>query len=212
MSTAFVRGLPGLVFLACLVALPFASLAQTQATDPIGDNTDAPPAPQQPDEIVREGITRLKQFVAAYQEPSPQQVANFLDTEIAPSFDFAYMARWAAGPYHRRLDEAQRQRFADILSHTFLTALGRNLGSYARPLPEINVSEPQPGRTKNETVVAANIAAYTNLEIKLLFRFYWSPDGWKIFDVSANGASAVGYYRRYYVDLLRRHGPDYVLQ
>ena len=155
---------------------------------------------------------RLKQFVNAYQDPSADQVREFLDSQIAPSFDFPYMAKWAAGPYYRRLDDAQKERFTEVLSNTFLSALGRNLGSYAKPLPEVVVSAAQPGRTSSETVVAADVTAYGSLKIQLLFRFYWSPDGWKIFDVSANGASAVGYYRRYYVDLLRRHGPDYVLQ
>jgi len=46
----------------------------------------------------------------------------------------------------------------------------------------------------------------------LNFRFYWNEQGWRIFDVSANGASAVAYYRSYFGEMFRRHGPDAVLQ
>jgi phospholipid transport system substrate-binding protein len=30
------------------------------------------------------------------------------------------------------------------------------------------------------------------------FRFYQSNEGWKIFDVTANGNSALAYYRQYF--------------
>ncbi|RKZ36806.1 MAG: ABC transporter substrate-binding protein, partial [Gammaproteobacteria bacterium] len=38
------------------------------------------------------------------------------------------------------------------------------------------------------------------------FRFYRSPRGWRIFDVSANGASAVTFYRQYFSRQVRRFG------
>ena len=40
---------------------------------------------------------------------------------------------------------------------------------------------------------------------------YWNEQGWRIFDVSANGASAVAYYRTYFGEMFRRYGPDAVL-
>ena len=36
---------------------------------------------------------------------------------------------------------------------------------------------------------------------RLNFRFYWNDQGWRIFDVSANGASAVAYYRSYFGEM-----------
>ena len=186
-----------------LVLLSVSATAQTESAD-------APPAPLQPHQIVQQGITRLNQFVAAYEDPDQSQIRRFLEFQIAPYFDFVYMAKWAAGPYHRRLTDEQRTKFVTLLTDTFLNALARNLGSYVRPLPTVTVGQSEPGRTANETVVPATVNMH-QLDIQLLFRFYWSPDGWKIFDVAANGSSAVGYYRRYYVDLLRRHGPEAVL-
>ena len=129
----------------------------------------------------------------------------------APYFDFAYMARWAAGPLHRRMSDKQRSALSEHLRTTFLSALARNLGSFAQPPPAINISAPPRGRSENEIAVYAKVKWTEGFTIQLEFRFYWSPDGWKIFDVAANGASAVGYYRRYYSEQLRRHGPGSLL-
>ena len=55
------------------------------------------PVPTTPDQVVRRGVNRLTGFLMGAQNPSPEAIRGFLDREIAPSFDFTYMARWAAG-------------------------------------------------------------------------------------------------------------------
>lgn len=172
---------------------------------------DFPPAPMRPDELLREGIDRLTVFLSTNKALTPEQIHAFLARDIAPYFDFSYMARWAAGPLHRRMSEEQSDALTNHLRGMFLSALARNLGSFAQPLPAIDVSAPARGRSDNEIAVFATVKSATGFTIRLEFRFYWSPDGWKIFDVAANGASAVGYYRRYYTEQLRRHGPDALL-
>ncbi len=42
---------------------------------------------------------------------------------------------------------------------------------------------------------------------ELDFRLYRGNDGWKVFDVVANGSSAVVYYRDYFRNAFRRGGP-----
>ena len=42
----------------------------------------------------------------------------------------------------------------------------------------------------------------TGIPTKLEFRFYKSTDGWKIFDVKAEGNSAVVYYRKQFREML----------
>ena len=61
--------------------------------------------PATPDQIVRTGVDRLTGFVLGVPEVTPDSLGAFLSHEIAPLFDFRYMARWAAGSYWRRLDE-----------------------------------------------------------------------------------------------------------
>ena len=203
-----VSGYRRYLLLLCWLACLGPAAAQTGESV---DYDDFPPAPLRPDQLLRQGIDRLTHFLSTERDLTPTQIRAFLEREIAPYFDFAYMARWAAGSFHRRLTEEQRIKLGHHLSELFLSALARNLGSYTRPIPRIDISPAVRGRTKNEVAVFARVGIAQGLIIKLEFRFYWSPHGWRIFDVAANGASAVGYYRRYYTEQLRRHGPDTLL-
>lgn len=170
------------------------------------------PLPATPDQLLRQGIDRLTGFLIGAGNPSPAALVTFLSHEVAPYFDFEYMARWAAGSLYRRLTPEQNQRLAQKLRHLFLDALARNLGTYARPLPRIDVFPARAGRTGNEATVDARVVTDDGRMVQIEFRFYWSKDGWKIYDVSANGASAVAFYRGYFSTLIRRYGPEAALR
>jgi len=170
------------------------------------------PVPATPDQVVRSGIDRLSGFLAGAQNPSPQAIRAFLEREIAPSFDFAYMARWAAGPMYRRLTPAQHARMTAVLKNLFLAALAKNLGSYALPVPRIDVYPARASADGSQAMVHARVVASNSVLTRLNFRFYWDDGGWRIFDVSANGASAVAYYRTYFTEVFRRYGPESVLR
>jgi phospholipid transport system substrate-binding protein len=170
------------------------------------------PIPDTPDQVVRRGIDRLSGFLMGAQNPSPQAIRAFLDREIAPNFDFAYMARWAAGPMYRRLSVAQRARMTAVLKDLFLAALAKNLGTYALPTPRIDVYPARASTNGRQATVHTRVTSLNGLFSGLNFRFYWNEQGWHIFDVSANGASAVAYYRKYFGEMFRRHGPEVVLR
>lgn len=165
-----------------------------------------------PDQLIRQGIDRLTGFLMGSDNPEPETVRRFVAAEIGPHFDFAYMARWAAGPLYRRLDPAQRAAMTDKLRGMFLDAFARHLGTLQRPLPHVDVFPARPGRTIREAVVYARVISGPAPPVRLEFRFYWSGQGWKVYDAVANGASAVAFYRQYFTRALRRHGPEVVLR
>ena len=170
------------------------------------------PVPATPDQVIRRGVDRLSGFLMGAQNASPQAIRAFLDHEIAPNFDFAYMARWAAGPMYRRLSAAQRARMTSLLKDLFLSALAKNLGTYAQPTPRVDVYPARTTANGSQATVHTRVVSPNGMFSGLNFRFYWSEQGWRIFDVSANGASAVAYYRNYFGHKFRRYGPDVVLR
>lgn len=170
------------------------------------------PAPVTPDQVVRRGVDRLTGFLLGARDPSPEAIRDFLDSEIAPSFDFAYMARWAAGPMFRRLSDAQHARMTVVLKDLFLSALAKNLGTYARPVPRVDVYPTRASADGSQATVYARVVSSNGMFSGMNFRFYWGEQGWRIFDVSANGASAVAYYRTYFGEMFKRYGPDAVLR
>jgi len=196
----------------CLGLAPMMVSAQSYAP-----NRNAPPPvyaplPATPDQLLRQGVDRLTGFLIGAGNPSPGSLLTFLEHELAPYFDFDYMARWAAGSLYRRLTPEQNQRLAQKLKHLFLDALARNFGTFARPLPRIDVFPARVGRSGNEATVNTRVVTDSGMVVQLEFRFYWSNGDWKIYDVSANGASAVAFYRGYFSTLIRRFGPEAALR
>jgi len=170
------------------------------------------PTPATPDQIVRQGVDRLTGFLMGAANPPPEAIRNFLDKEIAPNFDFTYMTRWAAGPMYRRLTPEQHMRMTAVLKELFLSALAKNLGTYARPVPRVDVYPARANADGSQANVYARIVSTNGMFSAMNFRFYWNQQGWRIFDVSANGASAVAYYRNYFGEMFKRYGPDAVLR
>ena len=165
-----------------------------------------------PDQLIRQGVDRLAGFLVGAGDASPQAVLEFIEIEIAPLFDFHYMASWAAGPLEHRLMPAQRARMQAQLRAMFLDALARHLGSLETPLPRVDVFPARPGANFTQASVQARVLPAQRAPVRLEFRFYWSNAGWRIYDAVANGASAAAFYRSYYTRELRRHGPDVVLR
>lgn len=197
-----------LALLACTAASAQPPLGGFGYVYPYGPGATAGRAvrPVAPDDIVSRGVDRLTGFLLGVPSVTPESLGGFLSVEIAPLFDFDYMAEWAGGRYWRRLDESERSRLAATLERLFLGALARNLGTYVEPLPQVDV---YPARRTSDTSaqVHARVGGDDGRHVRLEFRFYLDDDAWRIYDVVANGASAVAYYRRYFRDLLRRHGP-----
>lgn len=165
-----------------------------------------------PEQMLRQGLDRLTGFLVGAEDASPEEIRAFIDKEIAPHFDFPYMAQWAGGPLYRNLDPGQRANLTARLRELFLTALARNLGTFAQPSPRVDIYPARPGRWQNEVRVGALVQRDDAPNLRLDFRFYRGQSGWRVFDVTANGTSAVTYYRNYFGDLLRRRGPQALSQ
>ena len=153
-----------------------------------------------PATIVKAGITKLTKFIRSGGAQNPAQARTFLEAEVAPYFDFNYMARWAAGPAWRTMTAEQRSHLQDKITQAFMTTLVQKLTSYSNQ--PIRYFTPR-GQGSDEVRVSAWIMQPSGIPTKLEFRFYKSKDGWKIFDVRAGGNSAVIHYRNQFRRLFR---------
>ena len=197
----------------CIGLAPMTSHATTHGRGPAGGwAQDFAQTPATPDQMLRQGLDRLIGYLIGAGNPSPEALRTFLSHEISPYFDFVYMAQWAAGPLYRRLTPDQHRRLAQKLENMFLDALARNLGTYARPLPQIQIFPARAGHSGNEAAVDVRVLTDAGGMVQLQFRCYWSGGGWRIYDVSANGSSAVAFYLGYFTTLIRRYGPEAALR
>ncbi len=160
----------------------------------------APPAEARP---YYYGMPAPAAYLKQVPRPANVQVSMFLSDEIAPYFEFAYMARWAAGGMYRHMGEEQRDKLQGKLRDMVLAAMAERLAAYNSQ--EVVFLPPRGSRGEEVTLPVA-IRNAQGYPAELDFRFYRGKDGWKVFDVVANGSSALAYYRDYFRTTLR--GPQ----
>jgi len=193
-------------FLAVFLLFAFALTHTATATPYFPNNYQNTAADvSQPGTIVRTGVEKLTRFIRSGQAQDRVKAMAFLETEVAPYFDFEYMTRWAAGPAWRSMSPEQRARMQSKLTNAFMTTLVQKLTSYTNQ--PIRYFTPR-GQGSNDVSVSAWIMQPNGIPTKLDFRFYRSEDGWKIFDVKAAGNSAVVYYRNMFRKMHRQTPPS----
>ena len=145
--------------------------------------------------VLKQGMENLLAFLRQSPPPDPVQLAAFLEAEVAPAFDFTYMARAAAGPLYRNMDDAQQQRLEQKLKEMFLGTLAERLAAFDRQ--QVSYLPPRRGRGNRATlsVMIQNPAGYP---AKLDFQMLRGDEGWKVVDVAANNTSALAFYRNYF--------------
>lgn len=165
-----------------------------------------------PEGLLKEGVGKLIGFIrqarSQGQPINPPMAMAFLDQEIAPYFDFGYMAKVAAGPIYSRLNDRQKVHLENKLKTRFLTTLARNLGSYSDQ--QIRYLPPRMSADGKELDLNVWLMQAQGYPTKLRFRLYRSAQGWKVFDVVANNTSAVIYYRNYLRRTMQRQGPGWL--
>jgi phospholipid transport system substrate-binding protein len=192
------------VLLVLVSAISYTSLATAayppyyQGRAPRLDTSVAPAA------IVKSGISKLTAFIQRGGTQNRAKTMTFLETEVAPYFDFAYMTRWAAGPAWRTMSPKQRANMQTRLTNAFMTTLVQKLATYTNQ--PIRYFTPR-GQGSNDVSVSAWIMQPHGIPTKMDFRFYKSKDGWKIFDVKSAGNSAVLYYRKMFREMYRPGRP-----
>ncbi|MGB5637718.1 MAG: ABC transporter substrate-binding protein [Sedimenticolaceae bacterium] len=154
----------------------------------------AAPKAANPAVAVRTGMDKLLSFLDSSEAPSPEALASFLNTEIAPSFDFDYMARSAGGRLYEGASPAEQAAMAEDIKRSFLTKMAEKLSAYDKQ--QVRFLPPRPGNDGQTAQVSVMVMNPGNYPARLDFRLYRDGSQWKVFDVAANGQSAIVHYRR----------------
>jgi len=166
-----------------------------------------PPRPDMhtatPAELLRDGIYRMRAYLAKNPDAADADNLRFLEDNIAHYFDFERMAYWVGGDYYRRMNAQEKYHFQNRLRDMFFAALARQLGMFANPVPRVTFGRPRVV-SRNEIEVAARVMPERGYPVRILFRFFRTPKGWKVYDVTSNGVSAVVYYRDFFRKQMRQ--------
>ena len=158
----------------------------------------------EPARVLRAGIETLTGYLGNNQGVAPGQLRGFLEQEIVPYFDFNRMAFWAAGSVNRHLNPEQRRQLTAMLKERFLQAMAEQLSGYKHS--RIQYLRPRGNPRRGNVTLGVRVFGADSYPVQLDFKLYRGNNGWKVYDVVANGVSAVNHYRNEFSQLVSRYG------
>ncbi len=153
----------------------------------------------EPAEVIRSGIETLVSYMEQKKQQEPAEMALYLDQNIAPYFDFKRMASWSAGRSYRYMNKQERARLTQDIRSDFMNILAARLSGYSGS--QIEYLKPRGNLDRGNVVLGVKIHTGNRYPLRLDFKLYQGEQSWKVYDVVANGASAVSHYRN---DFARR--------
>ncbi|MBI3777337.1 MAG: ABC transporter substrate-binding protein [Gammaproteobacteria bacterium] len=170
----------------------------------------APAAEVAPDQLAREVTDKIVVLLKANKDlysRDHKKLYAMVDEHVLPNFDFRAMSRTVLGRYWRTADESQRARFTaefrDLLVRTYATALLKYNDEKIVYLPFKLVSGDRTATVKSEVRRADG-----GPPIAINYSFYHTDAGWKVYDVTIEGASLVTTYQSTYAERVQREGLD----
>lgn len=166
-----------------------------------------------PEQLARQATDKIVSLLKAHKglyQKDHRKLYAMVDENVLPYFDFRAMSRTVLGRYWRTADEKQRTRFTEefrnLLVRTYATALLKYNDEEIVYLPfRMNPDD----RT---AIVRSEIRRTDGgPPISLQYGFYRSSEGWKVYDVTIEGASLVTTYQATYAERVQRDGLNAVI-
>ena len=155
-------------------------------------------------DMMESGLYWLQDLSGVDHPRDPASIIALMEDQAARFFDFAYIAYLVAGPDYTRRNALERAHFQNRIRDQLFADLARKMGMYDVRMPSFAPLVPRQVSSYTWTM-GGEFYHRGGPYIRLVFYFYLSPQGWRIYDVRSNGASAVdGLRRAYHVKRLNR--------
>ena len=156
-------------------------------------------------DMMESGLYWMQDLSGIDNPRDPASVVALLENQAARFFDFAYIAYLVAGPEYASRDALQRAHFQNRIRDRLFSDLAYQMGMYDARMPTMIPLVPR--QTSLFTGRAGGIFYHRGgPTIQLVFEFYLTPRGWRIYDINSNGVSAVDALRRIYMS--KRFGQE----
>ena len=140
------------------------------------------------------------------QSGNQAKILALVDAKVLPHFDFLRMTRLSVGKYWRTANEGQKQalvkEFRTLLVRTYTKAFT----SYHDQT--IEVKPVKMAADDTEVTVKTSIIKPGAPSVSVDYEMEKTPDGWKVFDLSIEGAGLVPTYRSTFAKQIEDGGID----
>jgi len=126
---------------------------------------------------------------------------------IRARFDFALMSQWTLGPYWRKANPDQQQRFIALYSDLLEANYRGKIEKYTDQKVSYLGERVEGHRAEVQTEVVTDQAT-----IPLVYRLNLEGEKWMVYDVVIEGVSLVRTYRGTFGEIARKDGIDGLLE
>ncbi|TNG00176.1 MAG: ABC transporter substrate-binding protein [Gammaproteobacteria bacterium] len=120
------------------------------------------------------------------------------------------MTQLIIGRLAQNFNTQQRQITQNVIEKLLLSSLANNLSKYRGG--KIDYMRLSGNLHRGRVSVRMRIVQQGQYPVALELRIAQGRDGWKVYDVAANGVSAVAHYRNYVRSVIQREGFEKALK
>jgi phospholipid transport system substrate-binding protein len=157
-------------------------------------------------ELLKENLTAVF-VILNKQSLSPDAKKNEIERIVNPMFDFSLMAKLTLGrKYWPGLSADQRERFTELFIERLRNSYLDRLTLYTDEKVQY-----EPAVTVKKKVQIPTYLVSQDDKISILYKFYDSSSGWRIYDLEVQGVSIIRSYRSQFHEILRSGSFDDLL-
>ena len=134
-------------------------------------------------------------------------INNLVDQYVLPYVDFEKTTRLAAGRHWRDASAKQRADLVEAFKGTLIRTYSGSL-SDVNSLATINVAPFRGDENANDVVVRSSVVQKNGPAIAVDYRMENTPEGWKIYDLNAEGIWLIQNYRNQFSQVVNQQGID----
>jgi phospholipid transport system substrate-binding protein len=132
------------------------------------------------------------------------------ENTVIPHIDFERITRWVTGRHWRGATPEQQQRltraFQELLTRSYVTAMVTYVDQILANADNVDYPASRSRQDERNAVVTMLIRLENNQSAVVQYQMYLSDDGWKIYDVIAEGVSLAITYRSTFNQEISRGG------
>lgn len=157
--------------------------------------------------ITKERIDLVIQTLKRKDIDKKTRDKKIIDT-VMEIFDFQRMAKLCLGKKHwKRLNKEQRKEFLDLFEKRLQESYLEKLDLYTDEKVVIEEAK----RVKKRIYIMTYLVSKDD-KIEMIYKFYKSKKGWKVYDVEIAGVSIVQTYRSQFAGVLKKGTIDDLLK
>lgn len=163
-----------------------------------------------PTDVIKDASRQILDVLKQDNGKNTKQIRQQAETLAVPMFDFQRMTALAVGRGWRDATPQQQQKlidqFQDLLVRTYSVSMTRfkNAQINVKPNPVFN-NEGREATVKSDVLLPNT---QDKKPIAIDYTLYKSGQGWKVYNVSVEGASLVTLYRNQFNEEIRKNGVD----